>query len=90
MPTVDRKEIESKIKEILAKELGINIEKITNDKKLIEDLGMDSFGAVEIAFELESKFGISIPNEEIKNIKVVGDIVEYIIHCILTKVSENK
>lgn len=85
MPKIDRKEIETKVKEVLAKELGVNIENITNDKKLIEDLGMDSFNAIEITFALESIFGISIPDEEIKNVKVVSDIVEYITQRIISE-----
>jgi len=78
MAKLDRKEIEAQVKEILAKELGVDLKKVTDDRSLVNDLGMDSFNAVEITFELENKFGIGIPDEEIKNIKIVNDIVEYI------------
>lgn len=74
----DRKDIENTVIEILADRLDINRSKVQLDSDLANDLGMDSFGAVEITFELKDKFGIEIPQEEIGKIKKVRDIVEYI------------
>jgi acyl carrier protein len=73
---MDRKEIEDKVKEILAKELNIKKENITPEKRLIEDLGMDSFKAIEIIFEIEDSFGKRIKDSEIKDIKTVRDIIQ--------------
>jgi len=73
---MDRKEIEEKVKEILAKELNIKKENITPEKRLIEDLGMDSFKAIEIIFEIEDSFGKRIKDSEIKDIKTVRDIIQ--------------
>lgn len=70
--------VEQMIKEILVKQLGLDTAKIRPDSKLIEDLGMDSFGSVETAFELEEKFELKIPDEAIYNAKTVKDIVDYI------------
>ena len=78
MPKIDRKEIEKKIKEILARELGIKIENITPEKRLVEDLGMDSFAAIELMFELEDELSIEIADKELVKIKTVSDIVSYI------------
>jgi len=66
------------VKEILAKQLKIDTAKIKPDVLLAEDLRMDSFGALETAFELEDKFGIQIPNDVLYNVKTVKDIVDYI------------
>ena len=54
---------------------------------LAEDLRMDSFGAIETAFDLEEKFGIQIPNEALSNVKTVKDIVDYIFGQIQNKTS---
>lgn len=75
---MDKKEIEKKVKEILADRLDIDLEKIKLESKLAEDLGMDSFGAVELEFELKEKFSIEISKEDMVNIRSVKDIVEYI------------
>jgi len=75
---MDQKEIEKKVKEILADRLDIDLEKIKLESRLVEDLGMDSFGAVELGFELKEKFSTEIPPEDMVNIRSVKDIVEYI------------
>jgi len=76
---MDRKEIEEKVKEILAKELNIKKENITPEKRLIEDLGMDSFTSIELIFELEDRLGIDIPEKETFKLITVGDIINYIV-----------
>jgi acyl carrier protein len=71
-------QVEQTVKEILAKQLKIDTAKIKPEVLLAEDLRMDSFGALETAFELEDKFAIQIPNEVLYNVKTVKDIVDYI------------
>ena len=71
-------EIEQKVKEILADKLNLGVDKITSGSRLIDDLGVDSFASVEIMFELEEKFGLKIPDEDIVNAKTVKDITDYL------------
>jgi acyl carrier protein len=71
-------QVEQTVKEILAKQLKIDTAKIKPEVLLAEDLRMDSFGALETAFELEDKFGIQIPNDVLYNVKTVKDVVDYI------------
>jgi acyl carrier protein len=71
-------QVEQTVKEILAKQLKIDTANIKPEGLLAEDLRMDSFGALETAFELEDKFSIQIPNEVLFNVKTVKDIVDYI------------
>ncbi len=74
----DKKEdIEKIVKEIIVDRFKISVEKIRADAVLKNDLGLNSFDAVELVFELKDKFGIEIPQEDYKNINRVGDIVEY-------------
>lgn len=66
-----------KIKTILAEQLDIDADTIT-ETSTIEDLGADSLDLVEAIMNIEDEFGIEIDDEEIKNLKSVGDIVDYI------------
>jgi acyl carrier protein len=74
-----RTEIEQTVKEILAKQLKIDSANIRSEALLAEELGLDSFGALESAFEMEEKFAIQIPNEALYNVKTVKDIVDHIV-----------
>ncbi len=67
-----------KIKELLASQLNISIDKIKDDSKLVEDLGADSLDMVEMLMTLEDEFGVSIPDEDALNLKTVSDIAKYI------------
>jgi len=71
-------EIEKGVKEILSKRLNISTEKILKDSKFVDDLGMDSFGAVEVMFEIEDKFGIEVNEKDLLNITTVKNMVDYI------------
>ena len=71
-------EIETTIKEVLAKQLTMPVENIKPESRLVEDLGIDSFGSVEVAFELEEKFDLKIPDEALYEAKTVKNIVDYI------------
>lgn len=67
-----------KIKKIIAKNLSINEEKVTMEADFINDLGADSIDLVEIYMDLEDEFNMSIPDQELPNIKTVGDLVNFI------------
>ena len=71
-------DVETMVKEVLAKQLTMEVAKINLDSRLVEDLGVDSFGSVEIAFELEEKFDLKIPDAALYEAKTVKDIVDYI------------
>lgn len=70
--------IKELVKSVISEQLGSDILKIKDDSMLVEDLGMDSFAAVEIVFDLENKAGIKISQEDMLGVKTVGDIVELI------------
>lgn len=78
MPHKKREEIELLVKEVIAKELGVPLEKITFESKLVEDLWMDSFSAIELFFILEDRLKIKIADDDIRNLISVGDVVDYI------------
>ncbi len=66
------------VKEVVAEQLGVNIDEIKEDSKFAEDLGADSLDVVELVMALEEKFDIEIPDEEAEKIQTVGDAVKFI------------
>jgi acyl carrier protein len=69
---------EDKVKEIIAKELEVDVKQLTNEAKFIEDLGADSLDIVELVMALEEEFGIDIPDEDADKLKTVGDAMNYL------------
>lgn len=69
---------ESKVREIIINELGVEPEKVTDDASFVEDLGADSLDTVELVMEFEDEFEISIPDEDAETIQTVGAAVDYI------------
>lgn len=67
-----------KIKSILAEQLDADIEEMTMDTDIAKDLGADSLDVVELLMSIEDEFSVEIPDEEIENIKTIGELVEYI------------
>ena len=66
------------VKEILTQQLDVEEEKVTMEASITDDLGADSLDVVDMLMSLEDEFDVEIPDEEIENIKVVGDLVKYI------------
>lgn len=67
-----------KVKEIISKQLSVDIKKLTEKTNIAEELGADSLDVVEILMALEEEFNISIPDEEIPNIKTIKNLADYI------------
>ncbi len=67
-----------KIKTILAEQLDVEADTLTMETDIAKDLNADSLDVVEILMSIEDEFSVEIPDEEIENIKTIGDLVEYI------------
>ena len=67
-----------KLRDIIAETLSCDIEKVTPESRLAEDLGADSLAAVELSMALEDELGASISDEDLAQFKTVGDIVAYL------------
>lgn len=70
--------VEEKVKEIIAKQLGVNPSEVTNEASFVEDLGADSLDTVELVMAFEESFNIEIPDEDAEKIVKVKDAIEYI------------
>lgn len=70
--------VEEKVKEIIAKQLGIDIEKVTSEATFMDDLGADSLDTVELVMAFEEAFNVEIPDEDAEKIVKVQDAINYI------------
>jgi acyl carrier protein len=70
--------VEAKVKEIIAKQLGVDMEKVTHEASFVEDLGADSLDTVELVMAFEEAFNIEIPDDDAEKILKVQDAIKYI------------
>lgn len=66
------------LRNVIAESLGCDIEKVTLEAKLMEDLEADSLAAVELSMALEEATGITIDDADLPTLKTVGDIMAYL------------
>ncbi|MBW3660145.1 MAG: acyl carrier protein [Gemmatimonadetes bacterium] len=70
--------VESKVKEIIVENLGVDGEKVTRDASFVEDLGADSLDTVELVMAFEEEFDIEIPDEDAEKLTTVGEAITYL------------
>ena len=70
-------EIKNRIVEIIANQLGIEVDDVTAEASVIDDLGADSLDVVELVMALEEEFDLEIPDEEAEKIRSVQNIFDY-------------
>jgi len=63
---------------ILNEVAGVDQTKVSSDKSFLDDLEVDSLSMVEVVMAAEDKVGVKIPDEEVKNLRTVGDAVSFI------------
>lgn len=71
-------DIDTRVKEIIIKKLGVDESEVTPETSFKNDLGADSLDIVELIMEFEKEFNIGIPDDEIESINTVGEAVQYI------------
>jgi acyl carrier protein len=71
-------DIQAKVTEIIVDQLDVKESDVEPGKSFTDDLGADSLAIVELVLALEDNFDIKIPDEEVDNIKTVGDAIAYI------------
>ena len=70
--------VNDKVKSIIAEQLGVKKEEVTEQAKFIDDLGADSLDTVELVMALEEEFGVEIPDEDAEKMVTVGEAIKYI------------
>ena len=67
-----------KVKEIIVDQLDVDENDVTEASNIQDDLGADSLDIVDLVMSFEEEFDIEIPDDQVENIKTVGDIVKFI------------
>jgi acyl carrier protein len=70
--------VEQQVKAIVAEQLGVKAEQVTNAASFVDDLGADSLDTVELVMALEEEFEIEIPDEDAEKITTVQQAIDYI------------
>ncbi len=71
-------DVETRVREIIAEQLGVAASEVTPEASFIEDLGADSLDIVELVMALEEEYGIEISDEDAEKVRTVKDVVDYI------------
>ena len=71
-------EILEGLAEIVNEETGLDTDSVQSEKSFTDDLDIDSLSMMTIVVNAEEKFGVRIPDDEVKNLKTVGDAVSFI------------
>lgn len=67
-----------KVKEIVAENLGADVNTLTEETSFKEDLGADSLDLFEMVMALEEEYGKEIPTEDLEKLTTIGEVVEYL------------
>ena len=70
--------VADRVRAIIAEQLGVKLEEVTDSASFVEDLGADSLDTVELVMALEEEFGIEIPDEDAEKMSAVGEAIKYI------------
>lgn len=66
------------VRAIIAEQLGVKLEEVTDNASFVDDLGADSLDTVELVMALEEKFGVEIPDEDAEKMSTVGEAIRYL------------
>jgi acyl carrier protein len=75
---VESKDVEARVKSIVAEQLGVEESTITPHASFVDDLGADSLDTVELVMALEEEFDTEIPDEEAEKITTIQQAIDYI------------
>ena len=73
-----QQEIQTGLGEIVDEVAGVPADEVTPDKSFVDDLDIDSLSMVEIAVAAQDKFGVEIPDDQLKDLKTVQDVVNFV------------
>ncbi len=73
-----QQEILAGLSEIIDEIAGVPADEVTPEKTFVDDLDIDSLSMVEIAVAAQDKFGVEIPDDQLKDLKTVQDVVDYV------------
>jgi acyl carrier protein len=76
--SMTEQEILAGLGEIIEEVAGVAADQVTPDKTFVDDLDIDSLSMVEIAVAAQDKFGVEIPDDQLKDLKTVQDVIDFV------------
>ena len=72
-------EIRTDLADIVNEVAGVDADDVQLDKSFVDDLDVDSLSMVEVVVAAEEKFGVKIPDDEVQNLRTVGDAADFVL-----------
>ena len=72
------RDFSAEVKKIISEKLGVDEVSLAENLSFHDDLGIDSLDLCEVIWEVEKKFKVSIPDEEMENLRNIGELIEYL------------
>ena len=76
--TAGSTELGVRIRDLIAEQLGVEQERLVNEANILDDLGADSLDVVELVMAIEDAFDIEVPDDDVENMRTVGDVEKYV------------
>jgi len=70
--------VQSKVKDIIVEQLGVDPDRVKPEASFIDDLGADSLDIVELVMAMEEEFDLEIPDEDAEKLRTVADVSNYL------------
>jgi acyl carrier protein len=74
--------LETRVRNILAEQLGVDLGEVTPDARILDDLGADSLDVVEMVMSIEEAFDIEVPDEDVEELRTVSDVERYVTRAV--------
>jgi len=75
---MDAADVSKRVRELMATQLGVDESEVVPQANILDDLGADSLDVVELVMALEEAFDIEVPDDDVENIRTVGEIQSYV------------
>lgn len=72
-------ELGARVRELVASQLGLETNQVVSEANILDDLGADSLDVVELVMALEEEFNIEVPDDDVENLRTIGDVEKYIL-----------
>ncbi|QQR81746.1 MAG: acyl carrier protein [Deltaproteobacteria bacterium] len=74
--------VDRRIRQIIAEQLGLSENELSNTSSFVDDLGADSLDIVELIMALEDEFEMEVPDEDVEGLLTVKDVIDYVRKCV--------
>ncbi len=74
--------LETRIRTIVAEQLGVDVGELAPDASILDDLGADSLDVVEMVMSLEEEFDIEVPDEDVEEMRTISDVERYVVRVV--------